>query len=214
MAQHSLKVVVCGLSITSSWGNSHATTYRPLIRALSDGGHDVLFLERDMPRHAAHRDLPHPPFCRTGLYSSLQELHDSYTAELHGADLVIVGSHVPEGVEVGEWAIDSAGGVAAFYDLDTPVTLAMLAAGRCEYLSRRLIPRYHLYLSFAGGPALTRLEHHYGAQAARALYPSADPELCHPMGVGAQWDMGYLGTYNPGSQQELVDFFKIGRAHV
>src|SRR4051812_29881107 len=40
----SMKIVILGLSITSSWGNGHATTYRGLVRELAAQGHDVLFL--------------------------------------------------------------------------------------------------------------------------------------------------------------------------
>ena len=41
-------IVILGLSITSSWGNGHATTYRGLVKELTVRGHNVLFLERDM----------------------------------------------------------------------------------------------------------------------------------------------------------------------
>jgi spore maturation protein CgeB len=57
--------VFLGLSITSSWGNGHATTYRALLRALAERGHEVTFLERDLDFYAANRDLPEPPFART-----------------------------------------------------------------------------------------------------------------------------------------------------
>ena len=68
-------LVILGLSITSSWGNGHATTYRGLVRELTARGHDVLFLERDVPWYAENRDLPHPPYCRTELYQSLADLN-------------------------------------------------------------------------------------------------------------------------------------------
>src|SRR5919199_2413190 len=98
-----LDIVILGLSITSSWGNGHATTYRALVRALSARGHDVLFLERDMPWYAEHRDLAKPPFGRTALYESVEELRDRFGKEVRDADLTIVGSYVPDGVKVGEW---------------------------------------------------------------------------------------------------------------
>ena len=44
-----LDIVFLGLSITSSWGNWHATTYRGLLRALAARGHRLLFLEREDP---------------------------------------------------------------------------------------------------------------------------------------------------------------------
>ena len=153
-----MKLVVLGLSLSSSWGNGHATTYRALLKAFAARGHAVTFLERDVPWYAgAHRDLPEPSFCRLAFYDSLADL-DRWRAEVAAADAVIVGSYVPDGVAVGAWAQRTATGVVAFYDIDTPVTLAKLAAGDEEYLSPALIPRYDLYLSFTGGPTLRRLE--------------------------------------------------------
>jgi spore maturation protein CgeB len=58
--RNTLKVVALGLSLSSSWGNGHATTYRALLKALAARGHDILFLERDVPWYAAHRDLTDP----------------------------------------------------------------------------------------------------------------------------------------------------------
>ena len=201
-----LSIVVLGLSITSSWGNGHATTYRALVKALADRGHDVLFLEADRPWYAAHRDLAEPPFCRTALYRDLEDLRDRFAREVRDADLVIVGSFVPDGVEVGDWAIRTARGVTAFYDIDTPVTLAKLERGDVEYLSPDLIPRYDIYLSFTGGPTLGRLERQFGSPMARALYCSVDPERYYPEpgADGARWDLGYLGTYSP-DRQPTVD---------
>src|SRR5690606_14367036 len=146
-----LNIVMLGLSITSSWGNGHATTYRALVRELSRLGHRVLFLERDVPWYAAARDLPNPPYCRTELYDSLSDLRQRFGSDVARADLVMVGSFVPEGSLLGDWVVESAGGVKAFYDIDTPVTLSQLEEQTCEHISRELIPRYDLYLSFAGG---------------------------------------------------------------
>src|SRR5215207_1456914 len=169
-ASPNLRIVILGLSITSSWGNGHATTYRGLVRELVARGHDVLFLERDVPWYAAERDLPRPPYGRKELYRDLAELRASHEGDVREADLVIVGSYVPDGVAVGEWVTRTARGSTAFYDIDTPVTLAKLARGDTEYLAPHLIPRYHLYLSFTGGPTLARLEQEYGSPLARPLY--------------------------------------------
>jgi spore maturation protein CgeB len=56
-----MNIVIVGLSITSSWGNGHATTYRALVRGLASRGHRVLFLERNASWYAENRDLPKPP---------------------------------------------------------------------------------------------------------------------------------------------------------
>jgi spore maturation protein CgeB len=198
-----LRIVVLGLSITSSWGNGHATNFRALVRALHGRGHDVLFLERDAPWYAAHRDLPSPPYGRTALYGSLDELYDRYATDVAQADLVVVGSYVPEGVAVGRWVQKTARGVTAFYDIDTPVTLAALRRGRCDYLSPDLVAGYDLYLSFTGGPTLDDLEQRFGARRARAFHCFVDESLYAPQDVARTWDLGYLGTYSDDRQPAL-----------
>ena len=184
-------------------GNGHATTYRGLVRELVGRGHRVRFLERDVRWYASHRDLPEPPYGETALYGGLDELRSRFTRAVAEADLVIVGSYVPEGVAVGEWVIETATGVTAFYDIDTPVTLAKLARGDYEYLHPSLIPRYDVYLSFNGGPTLQRLEDVHGSPRARPLYCAADPALYHPDGRPPDYDLGYLGTYSDDRQPPL-----------
>jgi spore maturation protein CgeB len=203
MKDDRLRIVVLGLSITSSWGNGHATTFRSLLRALSARGHDVTFLERDLPWYADNRDLPSPPYCTTHLYSSLDELRDRFSTMVREADVVIVGSYVPDGARVCEWVLRTARGQTAFYDIDTPVTLSKLAAGDEEYLSASAIPRFDLYLSFTGGKTLQTLERRYGSPRARALYCSVDPSLYHPLDCRKRWDLGYLGTYSDDRQPTL-----------
>ncbi|WP_375428826.1 glycosyltransferase [uncultured Sphingomonas sp.] len=197
-----MKLVVLGLSLSSSWGNGHATTYRALLKAFAARGHDVLFFERDVPWYARQRDLADPDWCRLAFYADLADL-DRWASELANADAVIVGSYVPEGVAVGRWAQRHARGAVAFYDIDTPVTLANLARGHFEYLSPDLIPGYDLYLSFTGGPTLARLEREFGSPAARALYCSVDADAYRPADVPKRWDLSYLGTYSPDRQPTL-----------
>ncbi len=197
-----MTVVVLGLSLSSSWGNGHATTYRALLRAFAERGHRVLFLERETPWYAAHRDLPNPGFCRLGLYRDMADL-ERWKDEVAAADAVIVGSYVPDGVAVGQWALDAARGPVAFYDIDTPVTLAKLERGDHEYLTPALIRRYDLYLSFTGGPTLDRLERMFGSPAARALYCSVDPRVYRPLDLAPRWDLSYLGTYSADRQPTL-----------
>ena len=198
-----MKLIALGLSLSSSWGNGHATTYRALLRAFAERGHDVLFLERNVPWYAAHRDLPDPGFCRFALYGDLTELEGRWAGEIARADAVVVGSYVPDGVAVGRFVQQTAGGVVGFYDIDTPVTLAKLAAGDEEYLSPEIIADYDLYLSFTGGPTLRRIERTYGAPRARALYCSVDAKTYRPTPGPQRWDLSYLGTYSPDRQPVL-----------
>ncbi len=205
MNKQPLNITILGLSITSSWGNGHATTFRGLVRELKRNGHNITFLERDVPWYATNRDLPNPPYCETILYASFEELKNKHCGAIHSADLVIVGSYVPEGVAVGEWVVQNAKGVTAFYDIDTPVTIAKMEKGDYEYLHPSLIPKYNIYLSFTGGPTLKRLENYFGSPMARALYCSFDPELYFPEDLPKKWDLGYLGTYSIDRQKPLED---------
>ena len=203
MTTQPLNIVILGLSITSSWGNGHATTYRALVRGLEQRGHQVLFLERDMPWYAAARDQTHSRRGRTVLYRSLDQLRKRFCDTVRDADLDVVGSYVPDGVELGQWVVETAGGVTAFYDIDTPVTLAAVERGDSFYLSADLIRRYQLYLSFTGGPILERLEEQYGAPMARPLYCAVDADLYRPLALPTRWDLGYMGTYSADRQEVL-----------
>ena len=198
-----LKIVILGLSITSSWGNGHATTYRGLVRELAARGHRVLFLERGADCYAANRDLPKPKYCRVALYSSLKQLRDRFATAVKNADLVMVGSCVEEGIAIGEWVTRIAQGVTSFYDIDTPVTLAKLESHGLSYLSMSLIPKYNIYFSSTGGPTLELIQKRYGAPKTRALYCSVDPELYFPEPLPSKWDFGYMGTYSEDRQPAL-----------
>ncbi|WP_294357562.1 glycosyltransferase [uncultured Sphingomonas sp.] len=198
-----MKLVVLGLSLGSSWGNGHATTFRALLKAYAARGHEVVFLEREVPWYAgAHRDLVDPDWCRLDYYRDLDHL-GRWREEITAADAVIVGSYVPDGVAVGRLVQEWARGTTAFYDIDTPVTLAKLARGDFEYLSPEIIPDYDVYLSFTGGPTLRHLEDHYGSPMARALYCSVDAEAYVPLDMPKKWDLTYLGTYSDDRQPTL-----------
>ncbi len=115
-----LNIVVIGLSVTSSWGNGHATTYRALIEALAQRGHCVTFLERDTSWYRSHRDLTKPASWTVKLYQSLPELPRRFGKLIRDAHFVVVGSYVPDGIAIAEWVTAQAQGVTAFYDIDTP----------------------------------------------------------------------------------------------
>jgi spore maturation protein CgeB len=196
-----MRLVVLGLSISSSWGNGHATTYRALLKAFAARGHDILFLERDVPWYSDHRDFT-PDFCELHFYRTVDELQQ-WREVISQADAVIIGSFVPDGARIARWIQNIARGVTAFYDLDTPVTLAKLEAGATDYIARDLVPGFDRYFSFSGGPNLTRLAEEYGARAPRALFCSVDPDIYSPQSVPTRWDLSYLGTYSFDRQPML-----------
>ncbi len=209
----SLDIVIFGLSITSSWGNGHAATYRSLAKALHQCGHRVTFLERDVPWYRANRDMTSADYCRIALYRDLSEAALRFGALVAGADLVVLGSFVPDGTILGDWITRQARGVTAFYDIDTPVTVAGFQSGKISYMSAALVPRFDIYLSFTGGPLLRLMEEAYGSPRARVLYCAADTSAPAPHNRSPHWTLGYLGTYSADRQRHLEELlFGTARA--
>lgn len=203
MSEQPYDFLFIGLSLSSSWGNGHATTYRALLRGLAALGQNILFLERDAPWYAANRDLNDPDFCELAFYSSLADLKERFEKQISSAGAVIVGSYVPEGVAVLDFVLCCAQGVTGFYDIDTPITLTALAAGDETYLATRQVPRLDLYLSFTGGPTLDRIARSFGARRSCALYCAVDETQWRPIELDFRWDLGYLGTYSRDRQPAL-----------
>jgi spore maturation protein CgeB len=200
---HVLDITVIGLSLSSSWGNGHATTFRALMRGLDRLGHRLSFFERNMPWYAQHRDLPQPAFCELCLYNDVNQLEAEHGERIRRADLVLVGSFVPEGIAVIDRVAELARGKLCFYDIDTPVTLAKLRAQACDYLAARQIDLFDIYFSFTGGPTLQRLRNEFGARRAEPLYCSVDECRYAPTGEAPLWDLGYMGTYSADRQAPL-----------
>jgi spore maturation protein CgeB len=180
-----------------------------LIKALAARGHKITFLECEAPWYRENRDLHDPAYCRVELYESLREIPRRFGSLVADADLVVLGSYVPGGAVLGDWVTTHTRGVTAFYDIDTPVTLAGLDSGAIDYIAPAMVPRFDLYLSFTGGPALRLIEDAYGSPRARALYCAVDPELHAPLDRPLTWSLGYLGTYSesrqPALQQLLIE---------
>jgi len=198
-----LDIVILGLSLSSSWGNGHATTFRSLIRGLHAEGHHVLFLERDVPWYAAHRDLRDADFCELSYYGNIDELRSRFRQRLIAADAVIIGSYVPDGITVIDTIAALKPRLLCFYDIDTPVTLAKLGQDNQEYIARRQMPLFDVYLSFSGGGVLDRLMTEFGVSRAEALYCSVDERRYRNTGEETFWDLGYLGTYSRDRQEKL-----------
>ena len=198
-----MKFVILGLSLSSSWGNGHATTWRAIAKGLAQLGHETFFLERRQPWYLANQDLTDPWYCTLALYDDVSELRSVWRDQIASADLVIAGSYLPDGVRALDAALDIARGRVSFYDLDTPITLSALRRGQEAYIAPRQIPLLHTYFSFAGGPTLIALRESFGARRAEALYCCADPDIYKPTGERSSWDLGYLGTFSEDRQPML-----------
>jgi spore maturation protein CgeB len=203
-----MNIVVFGLTVSSSWGNGHATQWRGLGRALGEQGVRVTFFEKNQPYYANARDGVKFPGIELVLYESWHELEPRARAAVAAADAAIVTSFCPDAREAAD-LVRAASRFAVFYDLDTPVTLASLDGQPAEYLPRGGMIGFDLVLSFTGGPALDALARRLGAQPVRALYGCVDPEVYAPEPSARRQDfaLSYLGTYAPDRQWMLASLF-------
>jgi spore maturation protein CgeB len=205
-----MKLVVFGLTVSSSWGNGHATLWRGLIKALARRGHEVHFLERDVPYYSQCRDLYQLPEAHLHFYSSLEEVSAFANQLLSDADVGMVTSYCPEGVLASDIVLSSRAGMKVFYDMDTPVTLDELDSGNCvSYIGPRGLQDFDLVLSYTGGEALQELKRQLGGRRAEPLYGSVDPEVHRPSAPVDVFraDCSYLGTYAEDRQRALEELF-------
>jgi len=205
-----MRLAVFGLSITSSWGNGHATLWRGLVRALVRRGCRVSFFERDEPYYAANRDLTEIPGAEIVLYDDWDEVKTRTQAAVCEADASIVTSYCRDGLAASELMFEAGRGLAIFYDLDSPVTLARLDDGeRVDYIGARGLPDFDLVLSYTGGRALDELQQRLGARRAVPLYGHVDPEVHRPVPPVERYraDLSYLGTYAADRQTTLEALF-------
>ncbi|WP_414473068.1 glycosyltransferase [Microvirga sp. M2] len=205
-----MKLVVFGLTISSSWGNGHATLWRGLCRALARHGHQVVFFEKDVSYYATNRDMGAIPNGELVLYDAWDSVRHRAKAELADADAAMVTSYCPNGIEATDLVLDAPRAVRTFYDLDTPVTLSKLQAREpMNYVGSRALSEFDLVLSYTGGGALDRLRSELGAQRVAPLYGHVDPDVHRPVAPMAHYgsDLSYLGTYAADRQAALQRLF-------
>jgi spore maturation protein CgeB len=204
-----MNIVIFGLTISSSWGNGHATLWRGLSGALARRGHHVTFFERDVPYYAAHRDLAAIPGGKLELYADWSAARAQALRTLAGADVAIVTSYCPDGVAASELVLASRAR-KVFYDLDTPVTLDALERGAAlSYIGPAGLVGFDLVLSFTGGAALSALKERLGARQVAPLYGSVDPSAHRPVTPQPRYRsaLSYVGTYAEDRQAVLQRLF-------
>ena len=204
-----MKLVIFGLTVSSSWGNGHATLWRGLCKWLSRQGHEVTFFEHDVAYYASHRDLVKPQNYQLRLYSDWNEVCASASEQVRNSDAAIVTSYCPDAKNASDIVLSSRA-VKVYYDLDTAVTLEKLKAeDRVDYIPREGLSGFDLVLSYVGGRALDELKRLLGARKVTPLYGSVDPELHQPVAKAERYesDLSYLGTYAADRQQALEKLF-------
>jgi spore maturation protein CgeB len=205
-----MKLVFFGLTISSSWGNGHATLLRGLFKALTARHHRIAFFERDVPYYATHRDLIEMPGVDLYLYDDWSEIAATARDVVAESDVAVVTSYCPDGVAATELVASSNINLSVFYDLDTPITLEALQHGeQLAYIGPRKLADFDLVLSYTGGAALIALQDELGARRVVPLFGSVDPDVHHPATRRAAYeaDLSYLGTYAPDRQRILDELF-------
>jgi spore maturation protein CgeB len=204
-----VKITVFGLTISSSWGNGHATPYRAIFKALHRMGHEVHFFEKDVSYYRSRRDFESRDYCRLTLYPEWEQVRNTALEEARDSDVVITASYLPEGRRINDEVLDLGHPLRVFYDLDTPVTLAGLERGDVEYIGADQIRGFDLVLSFTGGRILAELEEKYGARMARPLYGCVDPDDYFRVSPSPDFacDLSYMGTYAAARQEKVDSLF-------
>lgn len=205
-----MKIVIFGLTVSSTWGNGHATLWRGLCSALVRRGHRVVFFEHDVPYYAENRDMNELPGGALKLFRDWSEVVGEAERELADADAGLVTSFCPHGVAATELLLGSRAACKAFYDLDAPITLARLGSGETTpWIGPRGLRDFDVVLSFSGGRALDELQTRLGARRVVPLYGSVDPDVHRPVERVAHFraDLSYIGTYARDRQAELDALF-------
>ncbi len=205
-----MRLVIFGLTVSSSWGNGHATIWRGLCGALARRGHHITFFERDVSYYASHRDFKNSDSFELVLYSDWSDIERRAAEMVAGADSAMVTSYCPDALPACDLVLNSHGPVRVFYDLDSPVTLERLETeGSVEYVPPYGLEPFDLVLSYAGGRAVDGLRGRLGAKKVAALYGSVDPQVHRPAQPNPQYgaDLSYLGTYAADRQATLQELF-------
>jgi spore maturation protein CgeB len=207
----SMRFVIFGLTVSSSWGNGHATLWRGLWRALAARGHHIVFFERDVPYYAEHRDVFELPGGELLLYRRWDDVVARAQRELHDADAAMVTSYCPDGIAAADLLVQATHpAVKVFYDMDTPATLAQLQeGGAVPYIGPRGLRDFDLVLSYTGGRSLDQLRGRLGARRVATLYGHVDPDVHRPVPPRPAYRcaLSYLGTYAADRQAALEALF-------
>ena len=204
-----MKITIFGLTLSSSWGNGHATPYRAVLRALARHGHRITFFEKDTEYYALRRDFNSCAYCDLVIYSDWHDVRSRALREAAESDVVMTASFCPAGARINDDILALASPLRVFYDLDTPVTLDKLRGGDLDYLRAAQIAEFDLVLSWSGGRSLVELETVWNAALARPLFGCVDPDVYvrAPREARFACALSYMGTYAADRQDKLDRLF-------
>jgi len=206
-----MRLVIFGLTITSSWGNGHATLWRGLSRSLARRGHHLTFFEKELPYYAETRDLTTWTDGELILYDCWEIASELACDRLANADVALISSYCPDALAASKLLVEFGERIVkVFYDMDTPVTLHRLETdGSVPYLPSNGLRDFDLVLSFTGGTVVAALKERLGARRVEVLYGHADPQVHYRRLTHPEYDatLSYLGTFARDRQPALEKFF-------
>ena len=206
-----MKITIFGLTLSSSWGNGHATPWRAILRALHRMGHQLTFFEKDVRYYYKHRDFSQCDFCRLVLYSDWHAIRPQALREAAVSDVVISTSYLPEGACINDELLSLPAPLHVYYDLDSPITLRRLRQNDqgLDYIRADQLSAFDLCLSFVGGRALAQFEHDWRARRTAPLYGCVDPDIHFRKEVPSEFRclLSYMGTYAADRQCKLEALF-------
>lgn len=205
-----MNIVIFGLSISSSWGNGHATIWRGLIRELIAKKHTVTFFEKNVPYYAQNRDFYGMAGLNLILYDCWSEIELNAATLLNFADIGIVTSYCPDALVASDLILAREVPLHIFYDLDAAVTVKNFETGKQPfYIGKRLFKDYDFVLSYTGGEVLNKIKSQLGAAEVFPLYGCVDPIIHKPVQMSEDYSgvLSYLGTYAVDRQNALMTLF-------
>lgn len=210
-----MNIAIFGLSISSSWGNGHATIWRGLVRALILNNHKVTFFEKNVPYYAQNRDFLGMDGLNLVLYDSWQGVELTAASILNSVDVAIVTSYCPDALVASDLILCREVPLHIFYDLDAAATLKQIENGKKPfYIGNRLLKDFDLVFSYTGGQVIETIKEKLAAKEVFPLYGCVDPLVHRPVKSSPVYrsDLSYLGTFAP-DRQEMLTRLLIETAH-
>ncbi|HYG85147.1 MAG TPA: glycosyltransferase [Azospirillum sp.] len=206
-----LEIAFFGSSLVSAYWNGAATYYRGIIRALAARGHHVTFFEPNAYDRQKHRDIPDPEWASVVVYPATGEGVARALESARGADIVVKASGVgvfDDELTAGVLDIRRSDGLAVYWDVDAPATLAQMNANPDERL-RGLIPKFDIVLTYGGGPPVIKAFKALGARTCVPIYNALDPDTHHPVSFEPRFfaDLTFLGNRLPDREARVERFF-------
>lgn len=205
-----MKLVIFGLTISSSWGNGHATIWRGLCKGLAKRGHEIVFFEKDVPYYASHRDFIEFSGMKLIIYQNWEGIRELAAAQVENADVGIITSYCPDAQNAANLVINQKSLIKTFYDLDAPVTLQELEKGhQVPYIPNNGLSEFDIVLSYTGGNSIEKIKQKLGAKRLIPIYGCADPDCHRPVEQNNEYAslFSYLGTYSSDRQALLNMLF-------